>query len=174
LAISLYAASVPTYLQMLGALSGVLDKALAWSREAGVDLGELVEARLIEDMRPFRFQVQHTVFHSVGALEAMRSGELNFPGQRPEHDFAGLQGYVADAIASLKALPPDALDGREDREVLFAPPGREPMRFTTADFLFTFSLPNFFFHTTTAYDILRSRGAPLGKRDFMGAVRLKG
>jgi hypothetical protein len=173
LAISLYTASVPTYLQALGGLSGVLDKTSGWAKEAGVDLNGLVEARLIEDMRPLRFQVQHTVFHSVGAIDALTTGELKFPGQRPEHDYAGLQGYVAEAIATLKAVEPGALEGLEDREVLFAPPGRDPMRFTAADFLFTFSLPNFFFHATTAYDLLRARGAPIGKRDFMGALRLK-
>jgi hypothetical protein len=170
--ISLYDASVGSYLQILDAAQGVLKKGLDWCRDKGVDPDEVVEHCLIEDMRPLRFQVQQTVFHSAGAIETMRSGLLSFAGERPRPDYAGLQALLAQAATDLRALDPAEVNGWAGKEVLFRIPGRDDRRFTAEGYLLSFSLPNFHFHAATAYDILRARGVPLSKLDFMGALRL--
>ncbi|HEY4029738.1 MAG TPA: DUF1993 domain-containing protein [Caulobacteraceae bacterium] len=174
MAISLYDASVGSYLQILDSAQGVLNKGLDWCQASGADPETLVEACLCHDMRPLRFQVQQTAFHSAGAIEAMRSGVLSFSAERPEHDYAGLQALLAQAAADLRSLDPAEVDGWTGKEIAFRIPGRDDRMFTAEGFVLSFSLPNFHFHATTAYDILRARGVPLGKLDFMGAVRLKG
>ena len=173
MAISFYDASIPSYLQTLQAVSGFLDKGLAHLREHGPSPEELVETRLIADMHPFRFQIQLAVRHSVGAVEAIRSGVFRPPTERPQYDYAQLQAHVADAIETLKKVTPAELNAREDADVVLEVMDRR-LAFTATDFLLSFSLPNFYFHATTAYDILRMKGVPVGKRDFMGQPRLKG
>ena len=173
MAISLYDASVLSHLQILDAAQGFLQKSLAWSRDNGADPEALVEARLAGDMHPLRFQVQQIGFHSAGAIAAMRSGVLEFGAPRPQHDYAGLQALVAEAAAELRAVDPAEVNGWEGKEVAFRVPGKGDRVFTAEDFLLSFSLPNFHFHAATAYDILRAQGAPLGKLDFMGTLRLK-
>ena len=172
--ISLYDASVLSYLQTLDAAKGFLQKGLDWAKANGVDPEELVEARLCGDMHPFRFQVQQVVFHSTGAIEAMRKGVLEFGGPRPQHDYAGLQTAVAEAAETLRALNPAEVNALAGAEVAFRVPNKEDRVFTAEGFLLSFSLPNFHFHATTAYGILRMKGVPIGKLDFMGALRLKG
>jgi hypothetical protein len=173
MAISLYDASVLSYLQILDAAQGFLQKGLDWCRDKGVDPEEMVEATLVGDMQPFRFQVQQIGFHSAGAIASMRSGVLEFGAPRPQHDYAGLQTLVADAAAELRALDPAEVNGWEGKDVAFRIPGRDDRVFSAEGFLLSFSLPNFHFHATTAYDILRVKGAPVGKLDFMGPLRLK-
>jgi hypothetical protein len=173
MAISLYDASVLSYLQILDAAQGFLQKGLDWCGDNGGDPEQLVEARLVGDMHPFRFQVQQIGFHSAGAIAAMRSGVLEFGAPRPQHDYAGLQALVADAAAALRAVSPAEVNGWEGKDVAFRVPGRGDRVFTAEGFLLSFSLPNFHFHAATAYDILRVKGVPVGKLDFMGALRLK-
>ncbi|HEX5754659.1 MAG TPA: DUF1993 family protein [Archangium sp.] len=93
-------------------------------------------------------------------------------GQRPAHTYEQLQQLVKDTCAGLEAIPAEAIDAREGQEVVFNTP-RGSRLFTAEQFLLSFSLPNFYFHATTAYDILRARGTPIGKLDFMGSLRLK-
>ncbi len=172
MAILLYDISVATYLQTLGAVSGFLDKGLSRCRENGIDPAEIVETRLFPDMHPFRFQIQQVVLHSVGAVEAIKSGSFKRPGERPQHDYSALQALVIDARNSLQKLTPDEIDRREGAEVVMET--RDSKRIFTAEgFILSFSLPNFYFHAATAYDILRTKGVPVGKRDFMGTVRTK-
>jgi hypothetical protein len=174
MAISLYDAGVLSYLQTLDAAQGFLKKGLDCCHERGTDPEEMVEAKLYEDMRPLRFQVQQTVFHSAGAIGAIRSGVLEFASERPQLDYAGLQAAVVQAAADLRALSPDEVNSWAGKDVAFRVPGRDDRVFTADGFLLSFSLPNFHFHASTAYAILRMRGVPLGKLDFMGALRLKG
>jgi uncharacterized protein len=171
LAVSLYDISVGSYLQGVGAARGFLDKALAHCREKGIDPEEVVETRLIDDMHPFRFQVQQIAKHSAGAVAALQSGSFALNREAPDHDYAGLQALLAEAEASLKAVAPAEIEACEAKEVLFPLPNHTP-RFKAVDFVLSFSLPNFHFHCATAYDILRQAGAPIGKRDFLGAVRV--
>jgi uncharacterized protein len=170
---SLYDATIANYLQILGAVGGFLDKSLSHFRDNGVDPAEIVEARLTADMLPLRFQIVSVVHHSRGAIEAVKNGVFTPPSGKPEMDYAALQALVTEARAELSALTPETVNALIGRDVSFRF-GERALPFTAEGFLMSFSLPNFFFHATTAYDILRHKGAPLGKRDFMGRLTLKG
>lgn len=170
--ISLYDASIASFLQSLDATSGFLAKGLDHCRANGIGPDEIVEARLFADMRPFRFQIHSILLHSQGAVDAIRSGVLDLPGERPAHDYPALQALVADASHALRQLSPDEINERQGANVVFRARGTERV-FTAEAFLLSFALPNFYFHTTTAYNILRSRGVPVGKLDYMGSLRLK-
>jgi uncharacterized protein len=172
MAFSLYDATVANYLQLLGAVGGFLEKSLTHFREKGIDTAGIVEARLAPDMLPFRFQIISVANHSRGAMAAAKSGMFLPTADRPDLDYAGLQALVTEARNELSALTPDAVNALAGGDVAFKA-GDRALPFTTEGFLMSFSLPNFFFHATTAYDILRHKGAPLGKRDFMGRITLK-
>lgn len=173
MAFTLYDATVANYLQILGAVGGFLDKSLTFFREKEIDPAEVVETRLAADMLPLWFQIVSVAHHSRGAMEAARSGVFVTPSGKPDLDYAALQALVAEARSELSGLTPEAVEALIGRDVIFRIGGRE-LPFTAEGFLMSFSLPNFFFHATTAYDILRHKGAPLGKRDFMGRLKLKG
>lgn len=170
--LSLYEASVPSYLQTLTAVSGFLEKGLAHCRDNGIDPESMVETRLYPDMLPLRFQVQSVVSHSLGTIEAIQSGVFRPPTDLPQDTYAALQALVGQARATLQKCQPDAINAREGAEIIFEF-RKNKLPFTAEGFLLSFSLPNFYFHATTAYDILRSKGVPLGKRDYLGALRLK-
>lgn len=169
---SLYDATVANYLQILGSTEALMTKSLAHFKEKGIDPTTIVETKLCDDMLPFRFQIVSTTHHSRGAMAAVREGVFTPPAARPDLDYAGLHALVSDARAELAALTPDAVNGMLGRDVVFKL-GDRALPFTAEGFLMSFSLPNFFFHATTAYDILRHKGAPIGKRDFMGRLKLK-
>jgi len=160
------------YLQTIGGARTFLDKGLAYCKEMEASADEIVEKRVAADMLPFRFQIHAIVHHSLGAIEGMKAGVFRPPGERPKHTYAELQTLLAETEATLQKLPRAEIDALEDKDLTFEIRDRK-MNFTNKGFLFSFSLPNFYFHATTAYDILRERGVPLGKRDFMGALRLK-
>lgn len=170
MAISLYDISVSTYLQVLGGFTGVLAKGAEYAGENGLDLAEVVETRLRPDMLPFRFQVVSVAHHSLGAVNGLRDGLFQPPPPVPDLDYAGLQGLVADALAGLKAASREEVDALEGKRVTFKM-GDFELPFTAENFVLSFSLPNLMFHATTAYDILRIAGVPLGKLDFLGGMR---
>ena len=172
MAFSLYDASVANYLQTLGAVGGFLERGLVHFREKNIDPETIVEARLAPDMLPLRFQIISVAQHSRGAIEAAQSGEFRPPSSKTPYDYAGLQGLVAQTREALEAWTPDAVNALEGRDVVFAL-GEHKLPFTSEGFLMSFSLPNFYFHAATAYDILRTNGVPLGKRDFMGRMKMK-
>ena len=167
--LSIHEVSVPAYLQTLAAVSGFLDKGLAHCRENGMDPETIVETRLHPDMLPFRFQIQSVAHHSLGAIEAIRSGVFRPPTGLPQDNYAALQALVVQTREALQNCQPDAINAREGAEVIFEF-RQNRLPFTAEGFLLSFSLPNFYFHATTAYDILRSKGVPLGKRDYMGKL----
>ena len=171
MAISLYEASVTSYLQILAAASNVLDKGLLHCREHQLDPETLVETRLHDDMRPFRFQIHSLAFHSLGALESIRIGTFQAPPEQPAHDYAGLQALLVETREALHKLTPEEINAYEGKDLIFK--GSSVRTFTAEGFLLSFSLPNFYFHATTAYDILRWKGVPVGKRDYIGAPRVK-
>ncbi len=169
---SLYDAVVPTNLQVLRAIDALLDKAAAFCVEQGKTEADLIDARLAPDMLPFGYQVKSCVGHSVGGIEGVRAGTFS-PDMAPgPTDFAGLHGILQTAIATLQALDRDEFDALAETDTQFAF-GETRMPFTGANFLLSFSQPNFYFHATTAYAILRAQGVKLGKRDFMGMPRIK-
>ncbi len=170
--ISLYTATVPAFLQIIAASQGVVAKGLAFAAEQGIDPATLVEARLAPDMLPFAYQIQSLRTHSIGGIEGVRAGEFHpYRGPVPA-DFAGLIALLDDTAAALAALDPAAVDGLAGADVAFVF-GNFRMDYTGADFLLSFSLPNFHFHASIAYAILRGAGVPLGKRDFLGRPRIK-
>jgi uncharacterized protein len=172
MATSLYDMSVASYLQTLGAVKGFLQKGLEHLPGAGHDPDAVVEARLFDDMLPFRFQVWSVAHHSLGAVDGIKSGLFGPPKAMPEMNYADLQKVVAETIDALSKLTPAEVNALEGKDVTFKL-GDFQMPYTAENFIMSFSLPNFYFHATTAYDILRTKGVPLGKRDFMGRPRLK-
>jgi uncharacterized protein len=172
MAFSLYDASVANYLQTLGAVTGFLDRGLSHCKEKGVNPEEIVEARLFPDMLPFRFQIVSIAHHSRGAIEAVQKGVFLPFGGAPDLKYAALQAMVTEARDALSVMTPDAANTLIGRDVVFQA-GERKLPFTAEGFLMSFSLPNFYFHATTAYGILRHKGVPLGKRDFMGRMRMK-
>jgi uncharacterized protein len=170
--ISLYEATVPTFIQIVGAAQGFFAKAAKHCEEHGINADELVPARLIADMLPLSFQVASIAKHSVGGIEDVKKGSFNLPQQLATTSFAGLQQELAQTATQLAKYTREEIDALQGREVAFKLPSAD-LKFTAENYLLSFALPNFLFHSATAYDILRMKGIPLGKRDFLGALRIK-
>jgi uncharacterized protein len=172
MALSLYSATIPCYQQILGAVAGLLDKAEAFCTDKGIAPPELIQARLAADMFPLAYQVKSTAVHSIGAIEGVRKGTFSPDMTAPPETFDALKARVAETLAALEKLEPAEVDSFVGRDVRFSfgPNFRD---YTAENFLLSFSQPNFYFHATTTYDILRWKGVPIGKRDFMGKTRTK-
>ncbi len=173
MALTLYAATVPSFRQILGSVAGLLAKAQAYCVEHSLAPEQIIQARLASDMLPFAYQVRSTATHSIGAIEGMRRGTFSPDRSAPPETFEALAQLVQQADAALAALDPAELDTLAGREVLFVA-GERRLPFTGENFLLSFSQPNFYFHATTAYDILRWKGLQIGKRDYAGQLRMKG
>jgi uncharacterized protein len=171
MALSFYDVSVMSYLQNLEGVSNVLARGADHCQKNGVDLEEVVQSRLHPDMLPFQFQLISVAHHSLGAIRGIQGGVFTPPPPMPDLDYAGLQSLVEDASTQLQQLSREEVDALETRELVFKI-GDTEIPFTATNFLLSFSLPNFYFHATTAYDMLRTRGVPLGKRDYMGQMRV--
>ena len=169
---SLYAATVPSYRQILGAVSDLLDTAEAFCAEKGIAPHGLIQARLAEDMHPFAYQVKSTAVHSLGAIEGVRRGVFSPDVTTPPETFTALKARIADTLAALEAIQPAEVDAFLGRDMRFVS-GDRHLDFTAENFLLSFSQPNFYFHAATTYDILRWKGAPIGKRNFTGKLRIK-
>jgi hypothetical protein len=172
MAFSLYAATIPAYRQILGAVAGLLGKAETYCAEHKLAAEEIIQARLAEDMLPFAYQVKSTAIHSLGAIEGVRKGVFSPDMTPPPQSFPALKSRIAETLAALEAIDAAEVDGFVGRDMRFAF-GERRLDFSAEDFLLSFSQPNFYFHATTAYDILRWRGLPIGKRDFTGRMRIK-
>jgi uncharacterized protein len=172
MATSLYDLSVPTFLQTVSAVAGFLDRAARHCAEISANPDDLVHARLFPDMAPFHFQIEALVHHSVWGLEAVKSGVFAPPALVGAMPFAELQAMVQRGQAALEALSPAAVDSWAGKD-LDLQIGPRRLAFTSETFILSFSLPNFHFHAVTAYDILRTRGVPLGKRDYEGRLRTR-
>jgi hypothetical protein len=172
MAFSLYAATIPSFQQTLGAVAGLLDKAEAFCIEKGIAAPELIQARFAADMFPLAYQVKSTAVHSLGAIDGVRKGVFSPDMTEPPETFAALKVRVAETLAALAQIDAAEVDGFVGLDMRFAF-GSNFWDYTAENFLLSFSVPNFYFHATTAYDILRWKGIPLGKRDFMGKTRGK-
>ncbi|MCJ2189237.1 DUF1993 domain-containing protein [Novosphingobium beihaiensis] len=170
--VSLDNAFIATCLQALGSLSGLVARAEAHCTEQGLPAEALTGARLAPDMWPFAKQVFEAGHHSARAIEAVRAGVFGPDLDPAPTDFASLHAELSKTIAALQAIAPGELDAMAGNDTRFEF-GTMRMDFTVADFLLSFSLPNFFFHTSMAYAILRNQGLPIGKGDFLGQVRIK-
>ena len=171
MATTLYEATVERFVQTLGGVAGFLERGLAHCADSGVEAKTLVEARLWDDMLPLSFQIVSVAHHSLGAIEGARQGVFS-PSSRESRSYDQLQALVASSRETLQGMDRDEINALEGRPVLFKVGERE-ISFDAQGFLLSFSLPNFYFHAATAYDILRSQGVPLGKRDFIGQLRTK-
>jgi hypothetical protein len=172
MALSLYAATIPAYQQTLGAVAGLLATAEAFCAEKHLAPQEIIDARLAEDMLPFAYQIKSTAVHSLGSIEGVRRGVFSPDMTPPPQTFAGLKARIAETLAAIETIQPAEIDGFVGRDMCFEFRERR-LQFSAENFLLSFSLPNFYFHATTAYDILRWKGARIGKRDYMGRLRLK-
>jgi uncharacterized protein len=170
--VSLHAATVLSWRQTLGAVTGFIGKAEAFCKDKGLAPSELIQARLAPDMLPFAYQVKSTVVHSLGAIEGVRRGVFSPDMSPPPETFAALTARVAETLRGLEAVTAAELESFNGRDMRFEI-GERRIEFTAENFLLSFSMPNFYFHATTAYDILRAKGVQIGKRDFMGALRSK-
>jgi hypothetical protein len=173
MAFSLYAATIPSYRQILGAVAGLVAKAEAFCAEKGVAPEDIIHARLADDMQPFAYQIKSTAVHSLGAIEGMRRGVFSPDMTAPPDTFAGLTARITETVATLERIDASEVDSFIGRDVRFVF-GDRHVDFTAENFLLSFSQPNFYFHAATAYDILRWKGLQIGKRDFIGQTRKKG
>lgn len=160
----LYDASAPVFVRALTNLSALMDKALA----QGFDEAKLLEARLAPDMRPFPNQIQLASDSAKGAV-ARLTGTDNPSMADTETSFAELKARIDATVAFIKSFDASAFEGGEDRDVVLKFPGGE-QHFKGGAYLTGFALPNFFFHVTTAYALLRAAGVEIGKRDYLGAA----
>lgn len=166
--LSMYQASVPVFVRMLGNLSKILDKAAAFADLRGIDPSVLLTDRLAPDMLPLSRQVQ------IAADSALRGSArlagVDFPSNPDtETTFAELQERLAKTLAFLETLSAGQIDGGEERVVVL-PMRSGEVTFTGQTFLLNFVLPNFYFHVTTTYLILRHNGVEVGKSDFIGGL----
>jgi uncharacterized protein len=167
MSITVYQASIPIFTQFLTSLSTTLGKAAAHAAAKKIDPSAFCQARLFPDMFPLARQVQLTADFAKNAASRLA-------GQDPprftddEKTFEELQARIARTLAHLKSVPQAAIEAGDERAITITV-GGSPMQFIGRDYLLNFALPNFFFHATTAYAILRENGVELGKRDFMGA-----
>lgn len=169
---SLYAATIPSYQQILGSMAGLLGTAEAFCADKGLAHESIIQARLAPDMLPFAYQVKSTAVHSLGAIEGVRRGTFSPDMTPPPETFPALKARIAETLAALENIEPAEIDSFIGREMRFVR-GEHQLDFTAENFLLSFSQPNFYFHATTTYDILRWRGVKIGKRDFTGRLRLK-
>jgi hypothetical protein len=172
MAFSLYAATIPSFQQILGAVSGLLDKAESFCAEKGIAPEDLIQARLAADMFPLAYQVKSTAVHSLGAIEGVRKGVFSPDLTPPPDTFAALKSRVVETLTALEKIEAAEVEGFVGRDMRFAF-GSNHRDYAAENFLLSFSLPNFYFHATTTYDILRWKGIALSKRDFMGKTRAK-
>lgn len=183
MAISLYDLSVPTFLQTVRAIGAFLDRAATHCTDTGTDPDNFVNACLVDDMAPFHFQIEAAWHHSVWGIEALKTGSFTPPALIGPVPFTELQAMIGKAETALETFTPYEINSWSDKKLsielhrpidkkdVWTPWEPRTLNFTSETFLLSYSMPNFHFHAVTAYDILRSRGVPLGKRDYEGWLR---
>lgn len=166
--LSMYQASIPVFTHYLGALAKIIDKAAAHAAARKIDPAVLCGMRIAPDMFPFAQQVRSATDHALrvgGGLSGVEPPKLS----DGDVTFEQLKARIATTIDYLKGLKPGQIDGTEEKTVTLTLGGK-PRDFKGQGLLIDFCMPNFYFHTTTAYAILRHAGVEIGKRDFMGMV----
>jgi hypothetical protein len=165
--ISMYQASAPRFAHMLRSLSALLDKAQAHCEAKKIDPLALTQFRLYPDMFPLTRQVQIACDTAKGAVARLAGADIP-KHEDTEQTFADLKARIAKTVDFIESVPAAKVDGTEDKEVVLKMRAGD-MKFTGLQYLLGFAYPNFYFHVTTAYNILRHNGVELGKRDFLGA-----
>ena len=172
MSISLHEAFVPTLRQIIGASQRLLAKAEAHCAETGTPSETLIGHCLAPDMLPLSFQIFSMMHHSAGALAGARAGVFAPARPEPGLDFAALKQMLATADAALAETSVDELEALAAMPLQFSA-GERQMSFVVQDFLLSFSQPNFFFHASMLYALLRHAGLPLAKPDYLGRPRLR-
>ncbi len=168
MSISMYAASVPVFKQMLGSLVSILEKAETYAGERKVDPAVLLQTRLFPDMLPLVRQIQIACDFASGITARLAGDEVPAYDDN-EQSLTQLIERLQRTIAFLDNVDAARFEGSEKREILTRPGTPKERRFSGQDYLLTYGLPQFFFHVTTAYALLRHNGVVIGKRDYMGA-----
>ena len=165
--LSMHAASVPVFQQMLAALAGVLSKAEAHASERKIEPAALLQARLFPDMFPLARQVQIACDFARSVSARLAGAEV--PAyEGGDQTFADLQQRIAATLAFVSGLDATRFEGSGERDVLLRPGTPKERHIGGRAYLLAYKLPQFFFHVTTAYDLLRHNGVEIGKKDFMG------
>ena len=165
--VSMYDIAVPSFSKHLDALDAIIDKAVAYAEARKIDHNALLDARLYPDMYTFKKQVQSAC--DFAKLSVARLAGLNAPvHDDSEKTFADLKRRIAETLAVIQSATPEAMEAAMEREVVIKAGPRE-LTFTGKEYLLHVALPNFYFHVTTAYAILRHCGVELGKSDFIGS-----
>ena len=173
MSLSMYQASVPPMLQMFAAMSANLDKAVKHCEARKIDPPKLLTYRLAVDMNPLTSQIQTMSDQAKGCIA--RLAGLDIPSMVDnEASIEDLKARIAKTVDFIKSVKPEQINGTEDKEIVLklgpAGPNQFEMKFSGSQYLLHFVMPNFYFHVTTAYDILRHAGVEIGKRDFIGSV----
>jgi hypothetical protein len=164
----MYTASVPVFRQVLGSLAAILEKAESHADLKKLEPQALLQARLFPDMFPLLRQVQVAADFAKGTVA--RLGGVEVPRYEDvEDDFAGLQARIAKTLAFIDSVPREAIEDGADREVTVGTGANQREFKSGQPYLLHYALPNFYFHATTAYAILRHNGVELGKKDFIGS-----
>ncbi len=174
MSLSLHDAFVPTAKQLLIGMRGLADKGEAFAKENGIDLSELIDAKLAENMWSLPWHVRACWVHSGYAINLFKTGEFTPDFTDVPGDFDAMRAMIDDALAQLDAFTPEDLEAIAEKPIAFMLGGKKLMEMTGQNFLLSFNQPNFNFHATTFYDILRMKGVPLSKMDFMGPIRVTG
>jgi hypothetical protein len=169
--LSLYDVSVPLFIRGLENLDALLDKGAAFFAEKGRAESELSGSRLIEDMHPLTAQIQRASDTAKGVVTRFAAGE-NVAMPDEEQTIAELKARIAKTIAVLKSADRAAFDNKDDAPIEIKTPNRT-LVFTGRSYVLEFCIPNFFFHVTTAYGLLRKEGVPVGKQDYLGAIETR-
>ena len=165
--ISLYAASLPVFKQMLNSMDAVLSKAEEHAVAKKIDPNALLQVRLFPDMFPLVRQVQVATDFARGVSARLAGAEVP-KFEDNQQTFADLHELIAKTLAFIDGFTPAQIDGNEDRVIVTRPGTPKEKKFNGQSYLLTYGLPQFFFHVTTTYAILRHNGVEVGKRDFMG------
>lgn len=172
MSLSLYEAVIPPMQQIIGSVQGVLEKGAQHYEARGLNPDDLLGESIHSDMLPLTFQLQSVMHHSLGALEGVRQGETGPPPKIEKLDYAGFQAKLADTAQTIGAMKAEQVNEWQGKAVVFKM-GEMQMPFVAEGFLLSFAKPNLYFHATTAYDILRMKAVPLGKRDYLGKMQIK-
>ena len=168
---TLYEAFVPGCVQILRSVNGLIDKAEAHCAADSLLPESLIGARLAPDMMDFAYQVKSCAVHSIGAIEGLKQGRFSPDMTTPPDSFAALKAKTADTLDKLNALSAEDVEALSEKPLIFTIGDKLRWEFRGQDFLMSFSQPNFYFHATTAYDIVRMAGLKIGKVDYLGAPR---
>ena len=167
----LYELSVGTSRRVLESTIAVMEKGANYFEEQGVDLTDIFDMRLAPDMNPFSFQVFSVRMSSLESAKGLLTGEMTGPPETFELNYQGAIKLLTETLAELNTIDAEAIAGAEGKAVLFKTSDFE-IPFTSENFVLSFTLPNLYFHAATIYDMLRIKGVPLGKMDFLGNMKV--